>query len=93
MHSLLLAEENLQIRIKPLSNDSVRRIRRQNTHTAGGAGLEPSAREHVVPTYLPLDRLPRFSSKKAWKINFKINYDNGSPLRRYKCLRESVIVI
>jgi hypothetical protein len=44
--------------IKPLSNESVRHIRRQNTHTAGGAGLEPAARKHVVPTYLPPDHLP-----------------------------------
>jgi hypothetical protein len=48
MHSLLLTKENLQTRIKHLSNDSVRHIRRQNTHTAGGAGLEPAARKHVV---------------------------------------------
>jgi hypothetical protein len=62
MHSLLLTkeslQENLQTRIKPLSNDFIRHIRRQNTHTAGGAGLEPAARKHVVPTYLPLDHLP-----------------------------------
>jgi hypothetical protein len=45
-------------RIKLLSNDTVRHIRCQNTHTAGGAGLEPAARKHVVPTYLPLDHLP-----------------------------------
>jgi hypothetical protein len=57
MHSLLLTKGNLQTRIKPLSNDSVRHIRRQNTHTVGGAGLEPAARKHVVPTYLPLDHL------------------------------------
>jgi hypothetical protein len=25
---------------------------------AGGVGLEPAARKHVVPTYLPLDHLP-----------------------------------
>jgi hypothetical protein len=58
MHSLLLTKENLQTRIKPQSNDSVRHIRRQNTPTAGGAGLEPAARKHVVPTYLLLDHLP-----------------------------------
>jgi hypothetical protein len=58
MRSLLLTKENLQTRIKPLSNDSVRHIRRQNTYTAGGAGLEPVARKLVVPTYLPLDHLP-----------------------------------
>jgi hypothetical protein len=52
MHSLLLTKENLQTRIKSLSNDSVRHIRRQNTHTAGGAGLEPAARKHVVPKIL-----------------------------------------
>jgi hypothetical protein len=52
MHSLLLTKENLQTRIKPLSNDSVRHIRRQNTHTAGEAGLEPAARKHVVPKIL-----------------------------------------
>jgi hypothetical protein len=50
MHSLLLTKEKLQTRIKPLSNDSVRHIRRQNTHTTGGAGLKPAARKHVVPT-------------------------------------------
>jgi hypothetical protein len=58
MHSLLLTKENLQTRIKPVSNDSVRHIRCQNTHTAGGAGLDPAARKHVFPTYLPLDHLP-----------------------------------
>jgi hypothetical protein len=58
MHSLLLTKENLQTRIKPLSNDSVRNISRQNTHAAGGAGLKPIARKHVVSTYLPLDHLP-----------------------------------
>jgi hypothetical protein len=47
MHSLLLTRENPQTRIKPLSNDSIRHIRRQNTHTAGGAGLEPAACKHV----------------------------------------------
>jgi hypothetical protein len=57
-NSLLLTKENLQTRIKPLSNDPVRRIRRQNTHTVGGAGLEPAARKHVVPTYLPLAPSP-----------------------------------
>jgi hypothetical protein len=57
MHSILLTKENLQTRIKPQSNDSVRQIRRQNTHTVGGAGLEPAARKHVVPAYLPLDHL------------------------------------
>jgi hypothetical protein len=45
-------ESQLQTRIKPLSYDSVRHIRRQNTHTTGGAGLEPAARKHVVATYL-----------------------------------------
>jgi hypothetical protein len=64
MHSLLLTKENLQTRINPLSNDSVRHIRRQNTHTAGGAGLEPPARKHVVPTYLPLDHLPPTKSRR-----------------------------
>jgi hypothetical protein len=49
MHSLLLTKENLQTRIRPLPNDFVRHIRRQNTHTAGGAGLEPAARKQVVP--------------------------------------------
>jgi hypothetical protein len=58
MHSPLLTKENLQTRIKPLYNDSVCRIRRQNTHTAGGVGLEPAAHKHVVPTYLPLDYPP-----------------------------------
>jgi hypothetical protein len=52
-----LPKENLQTRIKPLYNDSVCHIRRQNTHTAGEAELEPAARKHVVPTYLPLDHL------------------------------------
>jgi hypothetical protein len=33
-------------------------IRRQNTDTAGGAGLETAARKRVVPTCLPLDHLP-----------------------------------
>jgi hypothetical protein len=47
---------NLQTRIKPLSNDSVRHTRRQNTHTAGGARLEPATRKHVVPTFLLLNR-------------------------------------
>jgi hypothetical protein len=36
---------------QPLPNDTVRHTRRQNTHTAGGAGLEPAARKHVVPTF------------------------------------------
>jgi hypothetical protein len=63
MHSLLLTKENLQARIKPLSNDSVRHMRRQNTHTAGGAGLELVARKHVAPTYLPLDHLPPIEGK------------------------------
>jgi hypothetical protein len=58
MHSLLLTKENLQTKIKPVSNDTVRHIRRQNTQTAGGAGLEPAARKHVAQTYLPLDHLP-----------------------------------
>jgi hypothetical protein len=57
-----LEKETLQTRIKPLSNDSVRHIRRQNTHAAGGAGLEPAACKHVVPTYLPLDHLPPYNS-------------------------------
>jgi hypothetical protein len=35
-----------------MSNDSVRHIRRQNTHTAGGAELEPAARKYVVPKIL-----------------------------------------
>jgi hypothetical protein len=58
MHFLLLIKENLQTRIKPLSNDSVRHIRRQNTHAAEGAVLEPAARKYVVSTYLPLDHFP-----------------------------------
>jgi hypothetical protein len=58
MHSLLVTKETLKTRIKPLSDDSVRHIRRQNTHTAGGAELEPGARKHLVPTDLPLDHLP-----------------------------------
>jgi hypothetical protein len=33
--TLLLTKDNLLSRIKPLSNDSVRHVRRQNTHTAG----------------------------------------------------------
>jgi hypothetical protein len=69
MHSLLLTKENLQTRIKPLSNASVRHIRRQNTHTAGGAGLEPAARKHVVPKYLPLDNPPPVVTIENKKIS------------------------
>jgi hypothetical protein len=57
---LLLTKGNLKTRIKPRSNDSVRRIRRQNTHTVEGAELEPATRKHVVPTYLPLDYPPTY---------------------------------
>jgi hypothetical protein len=67
---------NLQTRIKPLSNDSVRHIRRQNTHTAGGAGLEPVVRKHVVPTYLPLDHLP---PAPRWCIAVCNRTDAGQP--------------
>jgi hypothetical protein len=55
-----LPRENLQTRIKPRSNDCVRHIRRQDTHTVVGAGLEPVARKHVVRTYLPLDHFPPY---------------------------------
>jgi hypothetical protein len=48
MHSLLLTNENLQTRIKPLSKDP------EYPH----GELEPTPRKHVVPTYLPLDHLP-----------------------------------
>jgi hypothetical protein len=41
-----------------LSNDSVRHIRHQNTHTAGGAGLEPTQHAKLCLEYLPLDHLP-----------------------------------
>jgi hypothetical protein len=54
MHSLLLTKENLQTRIKPLSNYSVRHNRRQNTHTAGGAGLEPAARAQFALSHRTL---------------------------------------
>jgi hypothetical protein len=57
-------------RIKPLSNDSVRHIRRQNTHTAGGSELEPTARKHVVPTYLPLDHLPPYACMYVFFFSF-----------------------
>jgi hypothetical protein len=51
MCSLVLIKENLQTRIKPLPNDSVRHIRRQNAHTAGGAGLGPVVCNHILPKY------------------------------------------
>jgi hypothetical protein len=73
MHSILLTKENLQTRMKPLSNDSLRHIKRQNTDTAGGAGgvgLEPATRKHAVPTYLPLDHHPLYRSKRIDKYIF-----------------------
>jgi hypothetical protein len=55
--TLRLLSFHLQTRIKPLSDDFVPHIRRQNTHTAGGAGLEPAARKHVVPTLVSLMKI------------------------------------
>jgi hypothetical protein len=34
------------------------RSRKNSIRPVGGTGLEPAARKHVVPTYLPLDHLP-----------------------------------
>jgi hypothetical protein len=44
----ILTKDNLKTRINPLYNGTVRHIRRQSTHMAGGAELELAARQYVV---------------------------------------------